>query len=445
MKKPRASLTVACETGKSAFSPSVVVQNIFALLHAESVVYCVTHGYQDLPDSWGSDIDILVERRLGSNSIAHALTRHRDKIGATVVCHDGSRIVLACGSVQGIPQFIVLDICHDIRFRSCVQLTGEQLLSQRRFRNGLYVPSTVSAFQIELAKGIAKNRPDKKLGRRLDELYSEDSLGIRTEISRRWPAKEAELLLVAAETGEWHTVALNSKWLTRALVISLTRQAPGKLLGLLVADNMARITRILRPRGRHIVFLGPDGAGKSSTIEALVGGLSPLFSRTEVRGFAPSLRQLLRRPARSTSSPHGHSTRSWPTSLLRAAYWCAYALATRVSLRWAKTRSTLILNDRHFNDVLVDPVRYRYGGPRWTLQIASWLSPKPDLVILLTGDPEVIQARKKELSVPETARFCNAYATLVNPLPYGRTVDTGKPFDIVVGSVVNAVMGTLDR
>ena len=128
------------------------------------------------------------------------------------------------------------------------------------------------------------------------------------------------------------------------------------------------------------------------------------------------------------------------TSLIRAAYWTLHGTLGYASMYWAKARSTLVLNDRHFVDILVDPVRYRYGGPRGLLTFIWRLMPKPDLIILLYGPAEVLQARKRELTVEETARQCRDYLALVKPLRNSHIVDATKPFSQVVQTVTGIVL-----
>jgi thymidylate kinase len=120
-------------------------------------------------------------------------------------------------------------------------------------------------------------------------------------------------------------------------------------------------------------------------------------------------------------------------------FWLAYNLAGHVTLRLAKARNTLIVNDRHFIDILVDPVRYRYAGPTWLLNVIRRVMPQPDAVILLHGPAEVLQARKKELSIEETARQSGRYLALVEKQKHGHIVDAAQPFDNVMGDVLKII------
>jgi len=94
-------------------------------------------------------------------------------------------------------------------------------------------------------------------------------------------------------------------------------------------------------------------------------------------------------------------------SLAKAIYWVLdYTVGYYLKVRPAITRSTLMIFDRYLVDALVDPRRYRFGGPQWALRLAWSLIPKPHLVILLDAPVEVVRARKQE--VPGLRRNANA-------------------------------------
>ena len=61
---------------------------------------------------------------------------------------------------------------------------------------------------------------------------------------------------------------------------------------------------------------------------------------------------------------------------------------------------------------MVDPLRYRYGGPKWFAKLLSRLIPEPDLVILLDANEDLILSRKAELPRAEIQRQRQAYAEL---------------------------------
>lgn len=203
----------------------------------------------------------------------------------------------------------------------------------------------------------------------------------------------------------------------------------------------AQVRQWFRPSlGLHIVFLGPDGVGKSTVISEIGARLAAEFRGVERASFVRT--PWARHPPApgALDDPHGLPTRSLIASLLKAAFWITYYSVGCIILIVPRLRrSTLILHDRYLVDVLVDPRRYRYGGPRWITSLAWRLARKPDLVILLDAPPEMIYGRKAELPLTEIARQRHAYLELIAQLSNGYTVDAAQPLLAVVADVERLV------
>ncbi len=132
-------------------------------------------------------------------------------------------------------------------------------------------------------------------------------------------------------------------------------------------------------------------------------------------------------------------------SVLRACYWFVYDNWGRLPVRLVKARGGLVLFDRHLIDILIDPVRYRYGGPRFVLDLLARLTPKPDLVILLHAPGEVLHARKPEMTLAETKRQARAYLDLVRALPNGHVVDASQGFEKVSRDIEDILLDARAR
>jgi thymidylate kinase len=84
---------------------------------------------------------------------------------------------------------------------------------------------------------------------------------------------------------------------------------------------------------------------------------------------------------------------------------------------------------------LVDPKRYRYGGPMWIARMASHLMPQPDLVLFLDADPEVLLSRKQEVSADALAASRSSYLQLCASHPRFRIIDASQPLAQVIDEV----------
>jgi hypothetical protein len=94
----------------------------------------------------------------------------------------------------------------------------------------------------------------------------------------------------------------------------------------------------------------------------------------------------------------------------------------------------------HNHQNINDPKRFRYAGPRWLARCITRLIPKPDLVIVLDAPAEVLQSRKQEVPLTETARQREAYCAVARDMPGGRIIDATQPIECVTADVKDAIV-----
>ena len=92
--------------------------------------------------------------------------------------------------------------------------------------------------------------------------------------------------------------------------------------------------------------------------------------------------------------------------------------------------------DRYHADLLVDPLRYRYGGPMWLAGLASQWMPQSDLVMFLDAEPDVLFPRKQDVSREALERSRALYLALCETNNRYYVIDAGQPLEDVVESVL---------
>jgi thymidylate kinase len=107
--------------------------------------------------------------------------------------------------------------------------------------------------------------------------------------------------------------------------------------------------------------------------------------------------------------------------------------------KW-RSQGYLVIADRHsLLDMLVDPLRYRYGGPRRLVNIVLPFTPQPDLILLLDAPVEVLEARKSELTKEQIIELREGYLQLSRSLPNFRVIETSRSIEEVCADVVEAI------
>ena len=187
----------------------------------------------------------------------------------------------------------------------------------------------------------------------------------------------------------------------------------------------------------RIVILGPDGAGKSSVIRGLVEKLNLRGCAVEVRHLKPRIVFAGRgEPVTIVVDPHGKPPRSAFLSLVKIVVWLFEEWYAQIFL---ERKERVLLCDRYYHDLLIDPKRYRYGGPHWAARLIGGLMPRPKLWILLDAPPAVLRARKQEVSPQETARQREAYLAFIRRQRNSATVEASRLLENVIADVERAI------
>lgn len=182
-----------------------------------------------------------------------------------------------------------------------------------------------------------------------------------------------------------------------------------------------------------IVILGPDGAGKSSVIHGVMDKLSLRDRVVKMRHLKPRLVFPQRGvPGAIVSDPHGKPPRSTLFSLAKIFVWLLEEWYVNLL---QDNKETLLICDRYYHDLLVDPKRYRYGGPRWAAKLVGTLMPRPELWVLLDASTEVLRARKQEVPPEETTRQRQSYLVFVQGQRNHVIIDAAQSLNKVIADV----------
>lgn len=405
---------------------------VFAAFGRHGITYCVSHGYSMLPQTIASDVDMIV----AANQLPKVRVALSD-LGASgrlvQWMNDGAIWAVVAGQgAPGRPAIVQLHLSRSFGMAGSVFYTAEELLVGRRNRGEFYIPAQEIEFACVCINRSIKGhfRPDHLS--QVHELLQQNPSGCARELQRFFSAEATQKLLTAAST---NNAAELSPPLASPIAPPSLNTAPMKWVRK-IGQWKRRTARWARPRnGIHLVFLGPDGVGKSTVIDAIREAALPAFLRTDYQTFAPSLIPGPLQPKKDT--PHQLPPRSRGASYVKAAWWSVcYTAGYYVSVRPASARASLVLNHRYLLDAMVDPKRYRYSGPQWPLKIIWRIAPKPDLIFLLDAPAEVIQSRKKEVPAAETARQREGYRALIGGLKNARIIDTHRPLPIVADEVL---------
>ena len=156
--------------------------------------------------------------------------------------------------------------------------------------------------------------------------------------------------------------------------------------------------------GRFIVVVGPDGVGKTTVARTLLeraeGPTGYVYFRPPLSGSLPALPPTGPRPRGNKNPPRQAAVRGWLRLLKNLVwFWVGYLRTVRPLVR----AGGVVVGDRWGYGYVIQPGPLRFYGPAGLARLGVRLLPQPDLVVNLTAPPDVVVARKDELTAEEVA------------------------------------------
>lgn len=414
-------------------SPPEIFSRWFALLERANIPYVVLHSYQEFPEWVTSDVDYAV-----AHDCVALLPELEQKVAADSGWVVAQRLEHEAGAVWTIlvnranpAEHLMLDgTAHYVR-NNCFFLRDTDLLTERRRFKSFYVPAPAAEFIYILVKICAKAKAPEPHVPRLRELHAEAPRACEEYFTR----------LFGPEAG-----SVND-WLGRAehgwAELSRKLHARHKFGWSSRWAEWGRIGRRLRkPTGFTVAFLGPDGVGKSTVIQAVQALVQPCFRRTMLIHFNPKFGA--NGPNQVVTNPQAQAPRSlllsWGKALFYFVRNWAHYLLKQLPARWS---TTLIIYDRNHLDLAVDPRRYRMQGCLGVARFLARLSPRPDLLVILDAGAATIHQRKAELSVVEIERQRECLRVIAATHPHAVLISTEQSPENVSRTVAQTILDRL--
>lgn len=422
---------------------SRLVSTLFQEWKMANVNFVVLRNYKKLPDYIGNDIDILISIE-SFPSAQKILLTVSNQLGFNL--HHRAEFSPVCLFMIHAPTGfqVHFDLFTSLKWRFFDILSSDEVLRNQSWFKGIPIPQSVHEATLNLLtslffQGYVKDRYKSFIAKS----YRENTEQALTLLKRQFGDKIGKKLIYWVTHEQWGLIEAHRNDLRMAVAISQLRKRPVYTFMSAFFDTIRLVKRWLNYPGVFIVCIGPDGSGKSSIADRLMKSLERTFNKDKSHYYhwKPLRFRFSKAENGPVNNPHGQPTRSPLASIIYLFYHAfEFFLGGMLRLKPKLFRNGMIVIDRYFYDLIVDPKRYRLNIPTWLVCLVAKTIVKPDLVICLDAPAKVYYERKQEVPFKEVVRQREAYQKFVKGLPNGHTVDASCPLDDAVRQAENIIV-----
>jgi thymidylate kinase len=405
--------------------------------------------YENLPDCIPTDVDISIDKKtfIMLDSLLKKISSQNNIEITQKIWHGYYKCAYILSPLHiDSPFRLQLDFFVDFSTKGYPNLIPNEIILNNRIKyKNFYVPAPEIEVPFLLMRRIIKNDLTESHIEKLRELLKKKPEEVKAKLVEFFGEEITSSLLNLIETGDKSIFHSNLDYYRRIL-----KKIFAKNTNLIykIKCNLSQLKRILKrllhPVGFSVVFLSPDGGGKTTIANLVLERVSGSFHGGKVQYWRPYLLPAMGRlkfwnPSEEPSTnpdPHGHPKQNPIKSLIRFFYYLTdYLVGYTFKVYLAKVRKKIIIFDRYYYDYLVDLHRYRFNLPKWLPKIFLPLIPSTDLTIYLDAEPEDLLKRKQELSLKELKRQVKEFRKIVPKLPNSFLIRTDRPIEDIVREV----------
>lgn len=406
----------------------------------------VLRGYANLPALAGGDLDVLVaaadvaeaERLLLEAAQTTNFERYarRERSAGSPTTHHLIHSVTR--------RLLVIDLFTDFNWRGLRFLDESAVLSSRQAAWPLDVPRPAhegtAALLGKLLYGTGVTESRRAL---LADLADRDAEEFRRCLTWAFGRRHARRLLEKILRLDLEPDRATTRRLRLALLRRSLLHRPHQLASGIAAEARRLARRLARPPGVFVVLLGADGSGKSTVARALTSRLGDRL-RGGAWHFHWKPAALLRPSGRIEAYPYERGPRGPLASAIHLArHWLDFLLGGWLWILPRLIAGGSIVGERYYQDMWLDPRRYRLNLPARLIRTGARCVRQPDVVLCLSAPVATLRARKQEVALEATRAQDEAVRRYAENNSVAVLIDAGGSLPNVVDACENVILSRL--
>lgn len=424
------------------------IEALIHALEAEGLRPCILRNYEGFPtQNVGGDVDFLI----CPSDLPRAVRAFRSVENIRIVGYAEhphvASVFLAGTSATPDGRSLQVDFFGILGWKGLPYLPVDAVLQSAVKRSAgnldFFVPCPVHEAIISLLTSLLiSGMLKEKYFPKVQGTFSSDRLSVVAALSPQFGLKVATRLVDSVICGDRRKVLDCVGSLRVALALRSFLDRPLRAISAIARHFSMEFTALYLPRSLETVsILGPEGCGKTKLIESLVPILQSAAKVVETRTVEPRfLRGRNPGPLAENTDAIAENPRGSLLSMVSVVRW---QLGEWLS-QFIRTRNLLLrICEGCCYDLLVDPQRYRYGGPMGFARLVCNLFPSPDLWIMLDPATETSESRSRQLPRAEAAMRLEAYRAFVRTRKRYVILDASQTPDRVTEGAYAAIIDML--
>jgi len=407
-----------------------ISQYFVNFMNQQNINYFFLGNISYFPSKIMSDLDFYInfEKYDDLKKIFKKFAKKFNLEISNIIRHEyNSYYIILSKKIKNDYYFIAFDICNSyvIKSRKILDFKNSKKILIKKNKIKYFIPSNSYLFFYYLIKKISKNDINIKSFTFLKKIFL--TLKEKDFINFINNNNYLELVKIFASSN-----------------IKIFKKKRSKLKDILIKQHQRdflnefkRIfSRLKFKTGAHIAILGIDGSGKSTQINHLKkSNFTQLFREVYIQHLFTG-----NSTKKHTEIPYTKNNYGYTLSLIKIFYlYISFILNFLFVVYPKKIKSTLVINDRNHQDVIIDPHRYRIGKFHRLLQFIFKFLPDADLTIYLDLNTKKLISRKNELSMKKVIELSKNYHNLISNCKYTK-IKSDKKINLVNFEIKNNIL-----
>ncbi len=418
---------------------------LFQELNKNKIQYCVCGNYQNLPEYTNHDIDIWTEDVEVFEELLFKISKENSYfLYLFNKTANGSNNFFYKETNEGF-KFIRIDLLKECAWKSFIPIIhASEFVEGKKIFSNFYIAEDYLETVMHFLYPLFNN--GKVKSKYKDKIFSFRHEKKFINILRKTLGKRnSDEILKKISLKNWEWIEKNIWRYKIGLIIKFFLCIQIRCFKQFYKFLESNIRRFFYPAGLFIVFIGPDGSGKTTIIDHLLIDFKEMFVENKIKKFywrpflLPRIAFFFKsfRSLKIGNKKEMHNESKNPEknnkkkikmflSFLKFFYYLTDFIFGRLKYQYAWSKGGAIVFDRYYYDNIVYPNRFNFNLPLGVLYFFSKFVKKPDLIFYLYCKPEILISRKKEFSKVEILEQMDKYENLISIFDNVCKIDTSQ-------------------